>query len=339
MSERYPLLHGRCGDSLGTSTGKLLYDHVNKEIVEGIITACLMKGILPDQQPNDANVQQLVLRRRLAQIYLNHMEREEIQEAGHSEAISYSLVRLVAIISELNGNVLHIEQGFNRDKTDEALKYYREFRQALLWANEHLSKSDILEPAVALLAEELRTRLDDGRINNVKHSIVDVGCGPGRELPLYQRYLGDLGAVSAFDQSPAMVEIARGLNPGINIQVGDLFNPDREAFPSGSAMAVSAIAVLHHFEPDTQLTALKKMRELVTDNGLLFLTMRHGKGLFTDPKTGLSYYRQTFKGLDPMLREAGFRVLPQSKVIKGHNTPVRHIQYLDVLCGALPSKQ
>jgi SAM-dependent methyltransferase len=49
--------------------------------------------------------------------------------------------------------------------------------------------------------------------------IVDLGCGPGQ----VGRYLHDRGlAVSGVDLSPAMVERARALNPGMAFEVGDL---------------------------------------------------------------------------------------------------------------------
>src|ERR1700694_1055011 len=49
--------------------------------------------------------------------------------------------------------------------------------------------------------------------------VLDVGCGPGH----IARYLSDRGANAAgLDLSPAMVELARKLNPGPRFRVGDM---------------------------------------------------------------------------------------------------------------------
>jgi SAM-dependent methyltransferase len=317
--------------------GQALRGRVPMQIVEGALNAALrpMAG-----KPAEHENPQSALRAKLAKIYLSHIGNLQVDNTNYGDDIlSVVLLDAITFASQLNGQQLNVSSGPELDPTSEALKYYREFRTALLWANEHLSNTDIMRRAATSLSKELRYRLDSQKIKeNTQYAIIDIGCGPGRELALYQELLGDLGTISAFDQSAAMVEIAHGLNPEVNVQVGDLFNPDPEMYPPGSALAVSAIAVLHHFDPAKQIEALRSMRSLLTDRGLLLLTMRHGNGLYTDPKTGLSYYRQTFKELKPILEATGFRVIPESRELKGHDTPVRHVRYMDVICEALPRK-
>src|SRR5579883_3035285 len=49
--------------------------------------------------------------------------------------------------------------------------------------------------------------------------VCDLGCGPGHVA----RYLGDRGVtVTGIDLSPAMVDAARRLNPGIEFVPGDM---------------------------------------------------------------------------------------------------------------------
>jgi trans-aconitate methyltransferase len=50
-------------------------------------------------------------------------------------------------------------------------------------------------------------------------TVLDVGCGPGHVA----RYLSERGAkASGFGLSPAMVELARKLNPGLEFRAGDM---------------------------------------------------------------------------------------------------------------------
>ena len=64
--------------------------------------------------------------------------------------------------------------------------------------------------------------------------LCDMGCGPGHVA----RYLQSLSAnVFGLDISPAMVEQARRLNPGIRFQVGDMLALDG---PDGTLAAIVA---------------------------------------------------------------------------------------------------
>ena len=100
--------------------------------------------------------------------------------------------------------------------------------------------------------------------------ICDMGCGPGHVA----RFLQNLRVtVFGLDISPAMVEQARRLNPGIRFQVGDMLALD---LPSGSLAGIVAFYAIVNIPKQSLPTIFREMFRLLQAGGLLLLAFHIG---------------------------------------------------------------
>ena len=132
-----------------------------------------------------------------------------------------------------------------------AVSYDRENATSLL--NAHYNR-----PALLALAGDVTGR-----------RILDAGCGSG---PLAADFRDRGGFVTAFDGSPAMVEIARErLGDEVTVLVADLAEPlpfDDDAFDD-----VVASLVLHYFEDWS--APLAEVRRVLRRGGRLLVSVNH----------------------------------------------------------------
>ena len=98
----------------------------------------------------------------------------------------------------------------------------------------------------------------------------DMGCGPGQVA----RYLHEQGVeVCGVDLSPAMVERASGLTPGIELRQGDMLSLD---VPDGTWAGIVAFYSLIHIPRGDLIQALSELRRVLTPGGLLLLSFHIG---------------------------------------------------------------
>jgi SAM-dependent methyltransferase len=100
--------------------------------------------------------------------------------------------------------------------------------------------------------------------------VIEIGCGPGQVA----RFLHELGVdVSGVDLSPAMVEQARRLNPGVAFQVGDMTALE---FRDASVAAIAAFYAIVNLTGDLRREAFREMARVLAPGGLLLLSFHVG---------------------------------------------------------------
>jgi SAM-dependent methyltransferase len=100
--------------------------------------------------------------------------------------------------------------------------------------------------------------------------VCDMGCGPGH----IARYVHERGAQAiGIDLSPAMVEHARRLNPGIEFKQGDMRSLEIQDESFGGIAAFYSIIHIPHAEV---VSVLSEMKRLLRPGGLLLLAFHIG---------------------------------------------------------------
>jgi len=130
--------------------------------------------------------------------------------------------------------------------------------------------------------------------------ILEIGCGMGGNLNMLAR----IGSVHAVEPDPDAVAYAARLAPDAQVRQGGL--PDALPFPGKFALVVM-LDVLEHIEDDSG--ALVSVREILTDTGLLLLTVPACQALFGSHDRALHHHRRySRKELTARLASAGFHV-------------------------------
>lgn len=100
--------------------------------------------------------------------------------------------------------------------------------------------------------------------------VCDMGCGPGHVA----RYLHEQGTeICGIDLSPAMVEQARRLNPGIEFRQGDMQELDA---PDGAWAGIAAFYSIIHIPRGELTRVLGELRRVLQPGGLLLLAFHIG---------------------------------------------------------------
>jgi SAM-dependent methyltransferase len=137
--------------------------------------------------------------------------------------------------------------------------------------------------------------------------VCDMGCGPGQVA----RYLYERGvAVCGVDLSPAMVERARQLTPGVGFRQGDMLALNT---PDGAWAGIAAFYSLIHISREEMPRALGELYRVLRPGGVLLLAFHIGdETLHLDEwwgqKVCVDFFFFRTEEVAAWLRDAGFEV-------------------------------
>lgn len=140
-----------------------------------------------------------------------------------------------------------------------------------------------------------------------KGRVADLGCGPGHVA----RYLHDRGVDAVgVDLSPATVEVARRLSPGVEFRMGSMLALD---MPDASLAGIVAFYAIVNLTPDQVRVALRGMRRVLHPGAPLLLSFhlgderKHVTDLF-GVEVALDFYFFPRSFVEEALQAAGFTV-------------------------------
>lgn len=138
-------------------------------------------------------------------------------------------------------------------------------------------------------------------------SVCDMGCGPGQVA----RYLHDAGAAAfGLDLSPAMVDLARQLNPGIEFRLGNMLVLDLD---TDSLAGIAAFYAIVNLPPGVLPEVFSEMHRVLRPDGLLLLAFhigddtRHVADMW-GCAVSLDFYFFPTAEIHRLLAEAGFTI-------------------------------
>jgi chemotaxis methyl-accepting protein methylase len=154
--------------------------------------------------------------------------------------------------------------------------------------------------------------------------VLDLGCGHGL-LSMAMALQAPGRTVLGIDHDEARIELARRASreiPNLELRPGSLLTP-----PAGPFSGITAIDVMHYFEPEAQREILRRAHESLEPGGCLLvrevdptsgLASRFNR-FYEKLATGTGFTRAGKKGLHfrspdgwkTLLSEAGFEVTPE----------------------------
>ena len=115
-------------------------------------------------------------------------------------------------------------------------------------------------------------REEFSKILSKKSSILDVGCGGGRDSKYFIKKGFNLTGI---DMSHVFIDIAKEEVPTANFKVMDVLKLD---FPTESFDAIWAQAVLLHLKRRDVSKALKNFNKVLKLGGYVYINVKKGKG-------------------------------------------------------------
>lgn len=151
-------------------------------------------------------------------------------------------------------------------------------------------------------------------------SILDVGCGSGRDL-LWLKNRGF--SVRGFEGSPALAELARK-NVGCGVVEGDFTTYD---FSAMRADAVILIGALVHVLPADVVSVLRNIAAALKVDGLMLITVKEGDNR-SEGVDGRIFYLYQDHDLRTVFAALGFAVLDFSRDVSQMGTGEIWLRYL-----------
>jgi 2-polyprenyl-3-methyl-5-hydroxy-6-metoxy-1,4-benzoquinol methylase len=198
---------------------------------------------------------------------------------------------------------------------EKVKKEYEEFADKYAAANFHNPLQYQLSEFCSLLPKEEKSKI----------KILDVGCGPGRDV----EYLMEEGYdILGIDFSEEMIKVAKKLVPNGKFEVADFTEKD---FDEDSFSGIWCNAALLHIPKEYAKNIFAKFLKWLKPGGILFISMLEGEGqqelwikrFYQNPLTAY-FYR--LNELIQELEETGF------EIVKYHNEYDFDNNWIDVFC-------
>lgn len=125
--------------------------------------------------------------------------------------------------------------------------------------------------------------------------ILDAGCGSGRDTLYFKQ---DGYTVEAFDGSQEMVAFATTYT-GITVEHADF----ETATLTSTYDGIWANASLLHLEPEALKRVLKRFKEALSAEGVLYMSFKYGEEAYE--KDGRWFYNQTEESVEKLMAEIG----------------------------------
>lgn len=165
-------------------------------------------------------------------------------------------------------------------------------------------------------ADELNHKHLDGILlkafageNAGKGKFIDLGCGPGQTT----KYLFDGGVTNIIgtDISPAMIMVAKEINPNLDFDTADMLSLP---YPGGSFGAAIAFYSVVHFSYDQMATAFSEIKRVLRKDGQFLFSFHIGDSIvhldnFLDHDVNIDFYFFEVKKIKDILTESGFAIM------------------------------
>jgi ubiquinone/menaquinone biosynthesis C-methylase UbiE len=158
------------------------------------------------------------------------------------------------------------------------------------------------------MVNELEMQIMLDNLPTEYRTILDVGCGPGRDT----QFLKQRGyEVIGIDMSKGLLESARQRYHDIEFNYMDVRKLE---FDKNSFGAIWCNAVLLHLNDEDLAAALKEIYRVLKPGGVVAISMKKGSGekeVLETFSTDLSrfYNYKTLKLLNPMVEASGFQII------------------------------
>lgn len=159
--------------------------------------------------------------------------------------------------------------------------------------------------------------------------ILDLGCGPGHHSNFF---FNQNFKVTGIDLSSEMIKLAKKEFTDIDFKVMDISDLD---FEVNTFDGIWASASLLHIPKNNIKLILKKIKEILVNNGILYISLKEGKGseIFNDIRYGgvdkfYVYYK--LDEIKNILEDIGFNILDIE--LKGKRTNYDTNSWLHIFC-------
>ncbi len=184
--------------------------------------------------------------------------------------------------------------------------YYQQFYREYNAATYYVDPTSFLKP----LTKELKAGA----------SILDVGCGSGRDLVWLQKRKY---RVTGFERSAGLAEMARR-NAGCNVIRGDFEAYD---FSLHRFDALLLCGSLVHITPDRLVPVMGNILKGLKRKGIVLISLKEGQGARTQ-SDGRIYYLWSDKGLREKFEHIGFIVHTFNRGVSKVNDRDTWLSYL-----------